>query len=408
MSSRRVKNTYFILTFFNTMSASFIWGVNTLFLLDAGLSNAQAFTVNATFTAGMMLFEIPTGVVADTLGRRISFLMGTVTLLFATLIYYYLWQAKGHFILWILGSMIIGLGFTFFSGAVEAWLVDALNATGFKGSLDDVFAKGQIAYGVAMLTGATGGGFIAQYWDLGAPYLFRIGALCVSFTFAFFAMRDLGFESKKLENVHEVAIGILKDSLNIGFSEKKIRWMILSAPFIFGPGFYAFYAAQPYLLELYGKDDAYSIAGLAASLVAGSQILGGILVPYFRRVFKKRTTLLITLMTISVLSLSLIMFCESFWWVLILLAVWGLVAAAETPVRQAYLNNCIPSKQRATLLSFDGLMGSSGGVVFQPALGRSADIFGYGISLFFAGLLQLLSIPFFLLAKKEKAEADNI
>ena len=59
-------------------------------------------------------------------------------------------------------SILIGLGFTFFSGAVEAWLVDALTATGFQGELDHVFARGQVVSGVAMLTGSVAGGFIAQ------------------------------------------------------------------------------------------------------------------------------------------------------------------------------------------------------------------------------------------------------
>ena len=54
--------------------------MNTLFLLDAGLDNTQAFAANAAFTLGMVLFEAPTGVVADTRGRRFSFLLGTVTL----------------------------------------------------------------------------------------------------------------------------------------------------------------------------------------------------------------------------------------------------------------------------------------------------------------------------------------
>ena len=64
----------------NTLAASFIWGINTLFLLDAGLSNLEAFAANAFFTAGMVVFEVPTGVVADTWGRRTSYLLGTLTL----------------------------------------------------------------------------------------------------------------------------------------------------------------------------------------------------------------------------------------------------------------------------------------------------------------------------------------
>ncbi|MBA2458252.1 MAG: MFS transporter, partial [Gemmatimonadales bacterium] len=68
--AKRVQRTYLLLTLLSTLAASFIWGINTLFLLDAGLNNAEAFAANAFFTAGMVIFEIPTGVVADTWGRR--------------------------------------------------------------------------------------------------------------------------------------------------------------------------------------------------------------------------------------------------------------------------------------------------------------------------------------------------
>ena len=75
-----MQGVYFTLMLGNTLAASFIWGINTLFLLDAGLTNLEAFAANAFFTAGMVIFEIPTGVVADTVGRRASYLLGTVTL----------------------------------------------------------------------------------------------------------------------------------------------------------------------------------------------------------------------------------------------------------------------------------------------------------------------------------------
>ncbi|MFQ5516829.1 MAG: MFS transporter, partial [Acidimicrobiia bacterium] len=71
---------YYLIAALYTLSASIIWGVNTLFLLDAGLDFFEVFIANAAFTAGMVLFEIPTGVVADTLGRRVSFLFSAATL----------------------------------------------------------------------------------------------------------------------------------------------------------------------------------------------------------------------------------------------------------------------------------------------------------------------------------------
>jgi hypothetical protein len=67
----------------------------------------------------------------------------------------------------------------------------------------------------------------------------------------------------------------------------------------------------------------------------------------------------------------------------------------------------IPSKQRATVLSFDSLMGSSGGVVVQPPLGRAADVYGYAASLAISGGIALISVPFLLASRRQLAAADE-
>jgi MFS family permease len=155
-----------------TLSASLIWGVNTLFLLDAGLDIFEVFIANAAFTAGMVVFEIPTGVVADTVGRRASFLLSTVVLLGGTIAYVAIAAADGGLVPFIAASVVLGLGFTFYSGAVEAWVVDALAASGYEGELDRIFARGAMVSGGAMLLGTLGGGALGTV-DLALPFVAR-------------------------------------------------------------------------------------------------------------------------------------------------------------------------------------------------------------------------------------------
>ena len=142
-TSRSILAGYFTLAGLYTLSAALIWGVNTLFLLDAGLSFFEVFVANAAFSAGMVVFEVPTGVVADTLGRRVSFLLSVSVLAATTLLYVALAQVDAGVVAFALVSVLMGLGFTFYSGAMEAWLVDALTASGYTGLLDRVFARGQ-------------------------------------------------------------------------------------------------------------------------------------------------------------------------------------------------------------------------------------------------------------------------
>jgi MFS family permease len=406
-SPKTVIRTYLTLTLFNTLAASLIWGINTLFLLDAGLSATQAFIANAFFTVGMVLFEIPTGVIADTRGRRLSYMLGLITLAVSTFAYLLMWMIHGPFIGWVIASLALGLGFTFFSGATEAWLVDALKFTKFKGQLESVFGKAQIVGGIAMLSGSVLGGIIAQFTNLGVPYYVRVGLLLVTFIIAAIYMRDLGFKAEKGENYRKEVRQLLHASIKYGLKNPPVRWVMLSAPFISGVSIYVFYALQPYLLGIYGDPTAYWIAGLTAAIVAASQIAGGISAPFVRRLFKKRTTVLVLGIFVSAVALLCMGLIANFYVVLGLIVLWGLIAAAITPVRQAYMNSLIPSKQRATVLSFDSLLGSGGGVVSQPLLGKSADVWGYGTSYVISGVIQLGALPFLILANRLNKSADK-
>lgn len=403
-----VQRTYLTLTLLTTLAASFIWGINTLFLLDAGLSNTEAFAANAFFTLGQVIFEVPTGVVADTRGRRFSFMLGAATLLVSTLLYLVMWNLQAPLWGWAIASILLGLGFTFFSGATEAWLVDALAATGFTGSLESVFGRAQVVGGGAMLVGSVSGGVIAQVTDLGVPYIVRAGMLGVTLVVAWWFMHDLGFTPERGVSPVAAVRTVIAGAVDGGLRNRPVRWLMLAAPFTVGVGFYAFYAFQPYLLELYGDPNAYGIAGLAAAIVAGAQILGGLTVARVRRFFKRRTDALILGGVLTVVLMALIGLTTSFVVALALMTVWCLVFAMTSPLRQAFINGLIPSQQRATVLSFDALIGSSGGVIAQPALGRTADVFSYGTSYVVAAAIQALAVPFAFLARRENASSDPI
>jgi len=406
--ARRVQLVYLLLTALATLAASLIWGVNTLFLLDAGLDNTQAFAANAFFTGGQVLFEIPTGVLADTWGRRRSYLLGAATLLASTLLYLLMWQQRAPLWGWAIASAFIGLGFTFFSGATEAWLVDALKFAQYDGPLEKVFARGQMVEGAAMLVGSVGGGALAQATSLGTPYVARSVLLGLTLVAAFLFMKDLGFTpADRSRGLLDEVRSVVRGALEGGWRNPPVRWLMLAAPFSLGVSMYAFYALQPYLLELYGDKKAFGVAGLAAALVAGTQILGGLLVPFLSRLFARRTHVLLIGVLVGIACLAVLGRTPHFGIALAAVAVWALMFAAARPVRQAYVNGIVPSAQRATVLSFDNLMGSAGGMVTQPALGRVADVQGYAASYLVCAALNVLALPFLVLARRANAASDR-
>ena len=140
---------------------------------------------------------------ADTRGRRFSFLLGAATLLASTLLYLFMWQVQAPFIGWALAFALLGLRFTFCSGATEAWLVDALTETGYEGDLETVFGRAQVVGGAAMLVGSVLGGVVAQLTDLGVPYLVRAALLGLTLVVAWAFMRDIGFTPDRSASAYQ-------------------------------------------------------------------------------------------------------------------------------------------------------------------------------------------------------------
>lgn len=406
--AQHIQRVFLTLTFFSTLATSLIWGINTLFLLNAGLNNLEAFAANAFFTAGQVIFEIPTGIVADSWGRRTSYLLGTITLMVSTLTYVLFWAFETPFWMWALVSSFLGLGFTFFSGATEAWLVDAMEASGYTGDLEPVFAKGQVSIGASMLLGSIAGGVIAQISNLAVPYVLRAFLLIIAFVLAFLFMKDEGFTPAKPEHLAQSVREQFIYSFKHGFKNRPMRWLMLSMPFTLGAGIYGFYALQPYLLELYGNPNAYSIAGLAAAGIAGAQIIGGLIVPYVRQFFSRRTTILLNLVFLGSLALLFLGTISNFYFAVLMVGLWAISFAMSTPIYQALINSLIPSRQRATILSLSNLMGSSGGVVTQPILGRAADIWGYGTTYVMTSGITIVAAFFFFLLRQENIPPDYI
>jgi MFS family permease len=408
MTPGSVVRVYLAISGLFTLSASVIWGVNTLFLLDAGLDIFEVFIANAAFTAGMVLFEIPTGVVADTGGRRRSFLLSAVTLLIGTLGYVAIAATGGGLISFVAASLVLGLGFSFYSGAVEAWLVDALQATGFQGQLERIFARGEMVSGVAMLVGSVGGGVLGNL-DLAWPFLARASLLAAVFVVGLVAMHDIGFTPRatNLSALPGEMNRVLQASVRFGWRARPVRLLMLVSLVQGVFTMWGFYAWQPYFLELLGRDAVW-VAGVVSALTALSTIAGNALVEFFTRFCGRRTTMLITAMVVLAPTAVGVGVAGSFWLALVLLLVLSAADGVAMPVQQAYLHDVIPSAQRATVVSSVSLMGSAGGIGGQLGLGYIARAQSIAAGYVAGGLTMLLALPPLLLLRRMGEPADRI
>ena len=399
---------YYTLAGLYTLAASVIWGVNTLFLLDAGLSFFEVFVANAAFSAGTVLFELPTGIVADTLGRRVSFLLSASLLTVSTLVYVLLAQVAAGVVPFVLASVLMALGFTFYSGAVEAWLVDALEATGFEGSLDRVFARGQQVTGAAMLVGTVGGGLLGEL-DLSVPYVVRSALLVVVLVVAYLRMHDLGFTPHRVSPraLPREASVVARDGVVYGWRVRPIRLVITAGAIQAGFASWAFYAWQPYLLDLLGRDAVW-IAGLVSAGVALSTMAGNQVVEVAARACGRRSTLLLWAAGIQVVGAVAVGVFDSFVPALAaLLLVTGSLGVAG-PVRQAYIHQLVPGSQRATLVSFDSMVAGAGGVGGQLGLGWLGEARSIGAAFVAGGLATATALPVLGAVRRLGGRADVV
>jgi MFS family permease len=413
--SARIIRTYYVITGLFNLAMSLIWGIDTLFKMGAGLDIQQVLLTNAAFTLGSMVFEVPTGVVADTVGRRASLLLCLATLFVTTLLYVTIaWRGWGFWaFMWV--SVFLGLGYTFYTGAVDAWLVDALKATGYAQPLEPVFARGQMFFGAGMLVGTVGGGLLGQI-HLYVPYLARAAIVVPLFLLAWRRMTELGYTPRALElsRVPAELRRVFVEGLRYGFRHPVVRPVMLASLVSMSFMIFGFYSWQRYFLDLLGRDLVW-VDGVISSLVGVSLIAGNALVGPLSRVIRTRTGLLMlsvagqAVLTVACGLLGLgLPHPRAFYVVVPLYLLYGVAIGLAMPVKQAYLNGHIPSAQRATIISLDSMFASSGGVVGQSLWGWVARTRSIGGAWAWSGVTLLAGIPLYWMARRRDKRLDAI
>jgi MFS family permease len=412
--SARVVRTYLLVTALFNLAASLIWGVDTLFKLHAGLNIFQVMLTNAAFTFGMVVCEIPTGVVADTLGRRVSLLLCIVTLFGATLLYVAIAWLDWGFWPFMGASALLGLGYTFYTGAVDAWLVDELKATGYSEPLEPVFARGQMAFGAAMLVGTLGGGLLGQL-HLYVPYLVRAATFVPLFVLVWVSMSEVGYTRRALEwrRVPAELRRVFVEGLQYGMRHRVVRPIMLASLVSMSFMIFGFYSWQRYFLDLLGRNLVW-VDGVIAALVSLSMILGNWLVRPLSLVVATRTGLLAGCAVVQAVTAAacgvlgfLLPGPASFYAVVALYLVYGVALGAMAPVKQGYLNAHIPSAQRATIISLDSMFADVGGVGGQSGWGYLAKTRSIGTAWIYAGATLLIGVPLYWLARRNDGILDK-
>ena len=405
MTARRIIRTYYGIAATTTLAQSLIWGVNTLFLLSAGLDIFQVMLVNAAYTVTQVVFEVPTGVVADTVGRRVSYLLAVAIILVSTLLYVGFGLAGYGPWPFAAASALLGIGYTFYTGAVDAWMVDGLQAVGYAEPLEPVFARYGITFGVFMLIGTTLGGLLGQL-DLWIPYVARAVVLVPAFLLGLLVMRDLGFAGRPLTlgSFGRETRRIAAAGVTYGWRDRTVRFIML-ASLVQGVFFmYGFYSWQKYFLDLLGRDLVW-VTGVIAALVGLTQILGNVLVGRIVARVPDRGLIMMVCAAVTTAAVIGAALVQQFWVAVPLYLVSAAAFGVAMPVKAGWLNARIPSAQRATIISLDALFGDAGSTAGQVGLGWVSQAFSIPLAWLIGGAVQAGGVPLFAAARRAERDA---
>lgn len=392
------KAVYYLLSFLINLAASLTFATYVLFLLSKGLDLFQVMLVNLSFMIGNFIFEIPTGAYADYFGRKKSVVLSCIFATLALFIYF----ISSNIWFFILAELTAALAYTFVSGALDAWVIDSLEKRQFTGKVDFVFSQANIFSQSAVLVGGLIGGYIGSV-NLSFP--FGAGAIVafVSLLIAIFFMHEEVVAKKALTisgSIYQM-IQVARSSITYGIKHKVILWLIFSstlAMFAFMPlNMYW----SPRLNELSGNRIwlmGWVWAGISLAMMLGSFLI--------KRLLKKEKSYSwILILTALVLGIPIMLASSSniFGIVLMGFLFYEVGRGMLNPVHKTYLNKYIPGEQRATVLSFDSMMGKFGAGFGLVILGWVAKSYSIQVAWLISGLLLLLLIPIYIRARKHES-----
>ncbi len=353
----------------------------------AGLSPLQLVLVGTTLELTVLLCEVPTGIVADVYSRRLSIIIGSCLIgagflleglvpLFATI---------------LLAQVLWGLGYTFTSGATQAWLSDEIGEERANRAFlrANKFSLGGSLAGMllAILVGSR---------QVNLPILASGGLFMLLAAVLSLAMPETGFHPAPLEQ--RSSFQQMLRTLRLGLRTVRQRPRLVT---ILGVGlFYGLYSegfdrlwvkhllSRFSLPALFGSSDIAFFGLLRAASVLFS-ILATTLVE--RHLDTSRPSRIARLMIgiTAGIAAFLVFFAWSPWLVLAL-GFYLLITALRNlvgPLTNAWVNQRLDSDVRATVLSMTGQVDAVGQIAGGPLIGLIASLFSVPAAITISGLL---------------------
>ncbi|HTR62396.1 MAG TPA: MFS transporter [Candidatus Binataceae bacterium] len=380
---------YYAVWLMFSFAGGFLFGVYPIFLKSRGLSQFEINSVLATYFIVLFFTDVPTGAFADALGRRRSFVAGTLLRVTAFITYFF----AHHYYVFLIAESIDGIGTTFCNGAIDAWGVDALDEAGYDELKDRLFSRISQLSSAAFMCSAMVGAYIADI-NIAWPWLFGATGYLLSCIVGARLMKGETPRNAHLDlrSMPRHIVEQMGGAVQLGFKTETVLWLSFA-------GAISFAAWAPYWLEwpiMFNERFNVGVwiigwiySGLTLARMIGAEITIRFASDEYARV--KRVTTLVVFASLMLFLAGV--FGHRPMLSLAMLFAMNVATGGMQPLLQSWFNEQIESNQRATLLSFSSTFGTLGGSIGLLAGGVIADTSGIPFEWQIAGLISLVAAP---------------
>ncbi|GAB4318972.1 MAG: MFS transporter [Promethearchaeota archaeon] len=352
-----------------------------------GLQFTQIFLLQSLFWFSIFLLELPTGLVADRFGRKAFVCGGYAVCAVAVLIY----GSVPSFPVFAMAEVVWGFGITLFSGALDALVYDSLKEEGRPEEAAKVFATSCGLWGLSFGIGGLIGVEMVKASDWNVPMMaraipFTLGAI-ILLTAREPRMADAGDAGEPPAGKKSIK-ALARDFVEVVRASRGFRrWLLATVPFEF-VGFYTLWIYAPKFTQVGLSYEYWGVVVFVTYLLVVA--LG----KPVKRLSGTRHRRLLSLAGVSLASVVYfaLALASSPALAVPLFVALATCRFAWSSIFAQFLNEEVPSGQRATVLSFVSTIVSFSTAVTNLFIGALFDA-GVGLVLFSFGVLLAFSLP---------------
>ncbi len=367
-----------------------------IYLFTRGFSLIELGILEGIFHLTTFIMEIPTGIIADLWGRRLSRLLGRIIFLISLGIMF----RSYSFSLQLIGFIITAIGYNLESGAGEALLYDSMKELDIEKEYKKTAGYNNLIFEAGGILSFLIGGYFAVH--MGYTWVFIPSMIiCIVSIMLAYSLHEPSItkhEQTRLRKMGWIKAMIVQtnESLKVVKERPKIAFLILFSELIF-----MFLTSLFFYLQTYWKSDGWDEfqIGIVLAATAVMSTISGLKGHSIEKKIGERGILLFAplLLMIALWGIALTPYASFFF------IITGLIDGLLYVAIQDYLNKMIPSERRATVLSFQSMTFSFYMIIFFPGIGFFGDRFGLEYSFTGLAVIGTVMYGFYLLFTRKSS-----